>query len=87
MRRNSVGVSSALSPSTYAWTLSRVEPQLLDQDLVAASRLRFAHAAACSRAYARGELLHRERLHEVVVGADLERVHAVVLRAARATRR
>src|SRR5581483_7568457 len=27
------------------------------------------------------ELLHRERLHEVVVGADLERVDAVVLRS------
>ena len=32
--------------------------------------------------HARDELLHRERLDEVVVGADLERVHAVVLGAA-----
>ena len=59
-----------------------VEAQLLDLDLVAAPWLGLAHAAASCRANARGELLHRERLHEVVVGADLERVHAVVLRAA-----
>ncbi len=32
---------------------------------------------------ARDELLHRERLHEVVVRADLERVHTVVLGAPR----
>ena len=60
-----------------------VEPELLDLDLVAAPRLGLADAATRGRAHARCELLHRERLHEVVVGADLERVDAVVLRAAR----
>jgi hypothetical protein len=35
------------------------------------------------RLHARDELLHRDRLDEVVVGAQLERVDAVVLAAAR----
>ena len=61
----------------------RVEPQLLDHDLLAAPRVLSARPAARGCADARDELLHRERLHEVVVGADLERVDAVVLGAAR----
>ncbi len=41
-------------------------------------------ASAAGRLNAGDKLLHREGLDEVVVGADLERVHAVVLRTARA---
>ena len=63
--------------------LARVDPQLLDLDRVAAPLLGRADAAPGGGADARDELAHRERLHEVVVGADLERVHAVVLGAAR----
>src|SRR6185437_5990631 len=63
--------------------LARVDAQLLDLDRLATRRLLAADAAARSGAYARDELLHRERLHEIVVGADLERVHTVVLGAAR----
>ena len=62
--------------------MSRIEPELLDDDRVAAARLGLAHAAARRCLHAGGELSHRERLDEVVVGADLERVHAVVLGAA-----
>jgi hypothetical protein len=36
--------------------------------------------AAQQRAHARGELRHREGLHHVVVGAELEEKHAVDLR-------
>jgi len=43
--------------------------------------LGFAYTSARCCANTRGELLHREGLDEVVVGTDLERVHAVVLRA------
>ena len=65
--------------------LARVDPQLLDLDRLAARRRRLRlRASAAGRLDAGDELLHRERLDEVVVGADLERVHAVVLRAARA---
>ena len=60
-----------------------VEAELLDLDLVAATRLGLADATACRGADAGRELLHRERLHEVVVRADLEGVDAVVLRASR----
>src|SRR4029079_1071176 len=56
-----------------------VELQLLDLDPGAATRLGVADASAGSRARSSGQLLHRERLHEVVVGADLECVNAVVL--------
>ena len=63
--------------------LARVDPQLLDLDRLAAALLGRPHAAAGGRADAGDELAHRERLHEVVVGADLERMHAVVLGAAR----
>ena len=62
--------------------LARVDPQLLDLDRLAAALGRRLHAAAGGGADARHELAHRERLYEVVVGADLERVHAVVLGAA-----
>ena len=80
---NSVGVSSALLPSTNACTSLRVDPQLLDLDRLAAPLLLRPDAAARGGADPRHELAHRERLHEVVVGADLERVHAVVLGPAR----
>jgi len=59
----------------------RIEPQLLDEDRVAAAGLCFADPPASRGANTRGELLHRERLHEVVVGSDLESVYAVVLRS------
>ena len=81
--RNSVGVSSALAPSTYACTLrgsSRSSSITISSPRRGILR---ARAAAGGGADPRGELLHRERLHEVVVGADLERVHTVVLGAAR----
>ena len=63
--------------------LARVDAQLLDLDRVAAPLLGRTDAAAGGGADAGDELAHRERLHEVVVRADLERVHAVVLGAAR----
>src|SRR5713226_3503704 len=50
-----------------------IDRQLLDLDCLAALRLRRAHPAACRRLHARDELVHRERLDEVIVGADLER--------------
>ena len=52
-----------------------------------AASLLGADAAPRRGADPRDELLHRERLDEVVVGAELERVDAVVLGAARADRR
>ncbi len=74
-------MSSALFPSTYAWTLSGSRRSSSIWICVAAAGLRFAHTSARCCADTRGQLLHRERLDEVVVGTDLERVHAVVLRA------
>ena len=62
----------------------RVDAQLLDLDRVAARDLLGADAAPGGDANAGDELLHGEGLHEVVVGPELERVHAVVLAAARA---
>src|SRR5439155_12602421 len=52
--------------------LARVDAQLLDLDRLAAALLRRTHAAPCGGADAGDELAHRERLYQVVVGADLE---------------
>ena len=62
--------------------VARIEAELLDLDLLAASRLLCAGAPPCGGGDPRRELLHRERLDEIVVGAELERVDAVVLGAA-----
>jgi hypothetical protein len=70
-RRNSVGVRSRLSPSTNAWTTD-------------GSMRRPSTSAARRGANACDELLHREGLDDVVVGAELERADAVDLAAARA---
>ena len=51
---------------------------------LAARRDERPRAATRGRAHAGDELVHRERLHEVVVRAELERAHAVQLAAARA---
>src|SRR6266487_5165619 len=63
---------------------ARVDPKLLELDRLAALRGLRADATAHRGLDARHELLHRERLDEVVVGPDLERVDAVVLGPARA---
>ena len=81
MSRNSVGVSSALGSVDVRLHVVGVEPQLLDLDLVTAPWLRVADSPPGGCADAGGKLFHRERLHEVVVCADLERVDAVVLGA------
>ncbi len=62
--------------------VARVEAELLDLDLLAAPRLLRTGAPPCGGCDPRRELLHRERLDEVVVGAELEGVDAVVLGAA-----
>ena len=74
---------SALDAVDVGLHVARVEPELLDHDLLAAAGVLRARAAPCGGTDARRELLHRERLDEVVVGADLERVDPVVLGAAR----
>src|SRR5690348_16842891 len=61
--------------------LAGIDPQLLDLDRIAAPLLGGTHAPASCGADPRDELAHRERLDEIVVGADLECVHAVVLRS------
>src|SRR6266545_1822081 len=60
----------------------RVDSKLFDFDPVASLRLLRADAAADCNAHAHDQLLHRERLHEVVVGPDLEGVDAILLAAA-----
>src|SRR5688572_732963 len=62
--------------------VARVEPELLDLDLLAAARLLPARPARRRRRDAGRQLLHRERLDQIVVGPQLERVDAVVLGAA-----
>ena len=62
--------------------VERVDQELLDLDRLAALLGLGAHAPPGRRAHARDELLHGERLDEVVVGPDLERMDAVVLGAA-----
>src|SRR2546421_3200385 len=64
--------------------LIRVDAEFLDLDRLAARRLLRPHAAPRRGLHARDELLHREGLHEVVVGPDLESMDPVVLGAARA---
>src|SRR5512133_1611641 len=64
--------------------IERVDPQLLDLDRIAALLVLLSSAPPGCDCDPRHELLHRERLHQVVVGSDLECVHAVVLGASRA---
>src|SRR5438105_2441579 len=56
----------------------RVDAQLLDLDRIAVASLGIREAAAQRRLHAGDELLHRDRLDKIVVGAELEGVHAVV---------
>ena len=80
--RNSVGVSSALSPSTYACTFAG---SIVSSSISIRSPRSGdcgADAAADGGADAGDELAHRERLDQVVVGADLERADPVALGAA-----
>jgi len=64
--------------------LQRVDSELRDVDRIAAVLVLDADAPPRRGPDPRDELLHGEGLHEVVVGPDLEGVHAVVLRAPRA---
>ena len=80
---NSVGRQRRALTVDERLHLARIDAQLLDLDRIAAALLGRADATAGGRADARDELAHRERLDEIVVGADLERVHAVVLGPAR----
>ena len=60
----------------------RVQAKLLDHDLVATTGILRARATPGGCADPCRQLLHRERFHEVVVGANFEGVHPVVLGAA-----
>jgi hypothetical protein len=71
-------------PGDVRLHLARVDPKLLDLDRLSARGFLRRDAPPGCDADARDQLLHRERLDQVVVGADLQRVHAVVLRPARA---
>ena len=63
-----------VAPGAHRGAGARIEAQVADErDLLVAGR-----AAAQERLQARGDLLHRERLDDVVVGAGLEAAHAVV---------
>ena len=63
--------------------LIRIDDESLDGDRTGAEGYGSDLAAAERGVHARDELAHAEGLGEVVVGADLERVHLVVLAAAR----
>src|SRR5690349_10570497 len=62
-------------PVDVRLNLARIDAQLLDLDRLAARRVVPTCGAPRGGAYPSDELLHRERLHEVVVRPDLERVH------------
>src|ERR1700722_7404538 len=79
LRRRQAGVRAA----DEGLHLARVDPQLLDLDRLAAALLGGGHPAPRRRTDGRDELAHRERLDEVVVGSDLERMDTVVLGPAR----
>src|SRR5262245_63836270 len=58
--------------------VERVDAELLDLDRLTPLLGLLATAAPRRHVHARHELFHRERLDEVVVRPDLERMHAVV---------
>src|SRR5215217_3627213 len=80
LRRSQLG-----APSVHVRLhVERVDPQLGDLDRIAAVLVLDTDSPPGGRAHPGHELLHGKRLDEIVVGADLERVHPVVLGAARA---
>ena len=80
-RRNSVGVEPGALAVDVGLDLGGVDSELLDLDRLAAVFLLASGAAARGGGDSGDELLHGERLDEIVVGADLEGMDTVVLRA------
>ena len=77
-RRRPSPRASRLAGAEERAPLVGLDPQALDLDRRAAL-VGDAAAAAQRRLHARHQLAHAERLRQVVVGADAERVHLVVL--------
>jgi signal transduction histidine kinase len=59
--------------------LAGVDAELLDLDRLASVDILRTHPSPGGCLHTGDELLHRERLHEIVVGPELERVDAVML--------
>ncbi len=71
-----------MTPVDVGLDVARIDEQLVNLDRLPAVFLLGSDASPRRRPHSCDELLHRERLDQVVVRSDVERVDAVVLRAA-----
>ena len=60
--------------------ITRIDPQLLDLDRLTTLLTLRPHTTPRSRPHPRHQLLHRKRLHQIIIRPDLQRMHPIMLR-------
>ena len=78
--RNSVRRQLAILPIHERLHVPPIHHQLLDPDRLPPMLLLRPHPPPRSRPHPSHQLLHRKRLHQIIIRPDLQRMHPIVLR-------